>query len=211
MLADDHPVVREGLRRLLESQSGMQIAGEADDGLSAVALVRALQPDVLVLDLSMPLLGGLDVVKRLAHERAATRIVVLTVHEEAPHLRQLLEAGIAAYVLKRSAADDLIRAVRAAAADETFIDPALSGLLVSGYLEGAGASRDGEPSVLSAREREVLVHIARGFSNRETAEALSLSVKTVETYKARMCEKLGLRSRIEIVRYAMRRGWLASA
>ena len=235
VLADDHAVVREGVRHLVEAQPDMRVVGEAADGEAAWRAACALAPDVLVMDLSMPVLGGVEATERVRRDCPAVRVLALTVHEERDYLTRLLRAGAAGYVLKRAAAGELVRAVRAVAAGGTYIDPALAGAVVEGYLgsqgaqdsragrggrggaEGApgnapGGAPGGAPrATLSEREREVLLRVARGFSNKEVAAALGLSVKTVETYKARVAEKLELRSRVDIVRYAARQGWLGEA
>jgi DNA-binding NarL/FixJ family response regulator len=207
VLADDHAVVREGLKSLINGQSDMRVVGEAGDGDVACTVVASLRPDVVVLDISMPGVNGIAAAVRLRRESPGTRILALTVHEEREYVTQLLRAGAAGYVLKRAAADELVRAIRVVAGGGTYIDPSLAGSIVSGYLERID-QREPSESSLSARERQVLVRIAQGFSNKEIAAALGLSVKTVETYKVRMSEKLGLRSRVDIVRYAANQGWL---
>ena len=206
VLADDHAVVREGLKAVVNAQPDMRVVGEAADGEAACRLAKDLAPDVVVMDLSMPRLGGADATQRMRRECPDVKVLVLTVHEERLYLTQLLRAGAAGFVLKRAAAADLVRAVRTVAAGETYIDPSVAGAVVEGYLD-AEATRH-VAAVPSDRERQVIVQIARGFSNKEIAAALDLSIKTVETYKARVAEKLGLRSRVDIVRYAIRHGWL---
>ncbi|HEX8851042.1 MAG TPA: response regulator transcription factor [Gemmatimonadaceae bacterium] len=207
VLADDHEVVREGLKALVNAHADMRVVGEAANGEEAWRAAAALAPDVLVMDLSMPILTGAEATARIRRDCPAVKILALTVHEERLYLTQLLRAGASGYVLKRAAASELVRAVRAVAAGGTYIDPAVANELVAGYLDSEAG---GEPAhhTLSEREREVLVSIARGFSNKEIAGTLGLSVKTVETYKARVAEKLGLRSRVDIVRYASAQGWL---
>ncbi len=208
LLADDHPIVREGLKLLLNAQPDMRVVGEAADGESACRLADELDPDVIVIDLSMPVLNGAQATERLRRERPELRIVALTVHEEKLYLTQLLRAGASGYVLKRSAPADLVRAVRAVAAGEMYIDPSVAGTVIDGYLGTAANADQVQHEPLSEREREVLNRLSRGFSNKEIAAALGLSVKTVETYKARGVEKLGLKTRADIVRYATRHGWL---
>ena len=211
VLADDHAVVREGLKALVNSQPDMRVVGEAADGEAAWRAAKELAPDVLVMDLSMPLLGGAAATARVRRDCPGVRVLALTVHEERLYLTQLLRAGASGYVLKRAAAAELVRAVRVVAAGGTYIDPSLAGAMVEGYLDAQAAAGQPASDPLSEREREVLVRIARGFSNKEIATALGLSVKTVETYKGRMAEKLGLRSRVDIVRYAARQGWLGDS
>ena len=208
VLADDHAVVREGLKALVNAQPDMRVVGEAADGEAAWRMAKALLPDVLVIDLSMPVLGGAEATARVRRDCPSVKVLALTVHEEQLYLTQLLRAGASGYVLKRAAPLELVRAVRSVAAGGTYVDPSLTGTLVAGYLDAERAAEQPEHDALSDREREVLVRIARGFSNKEIAAELGLSVKTVETYKGRMSEKLGLRTRVEIVRYAAQRGWL---
>jgi DNA-binding NarL/FixJ family response regulator len=208
VLADDHPIVREGLKRLLEAQPDMHVVGEAADGEAAWHAAKTLAPDVLVMDLSMPVLAGAEATARVRRDCPGVKVLALTVHEERGYLTQLLRAGASGYVLKRAAAAELVHAVRTVAAGGTYVDPSLTGALVEGFLDAEAAADQSTHDVLSDREREVLLRIAQGFSNKEIASELALSVKTVETYKARVAEKLGLRSRVEIVRYAARQGWL---
>ena len=211
VLADDHAVVREGLKALVNAQPDMRVVGEAADGEAAWRAAKELLPDVLVIDLSMPVMGGADATARVRRDCPSVKVLALTVHEEQLYLTQLLRAGASGYVLKRAAAVELVRAVRSVAAGGTYVDPSLTERLVAGYLDAERAAELPEHDALSDREREVLVRIARGFSNKEIAAELGLSVKTVETYKARVAEKLGLRTRVDIVRYAAQRGWLGDA
>lgn len=203
-LADDHPVVRGGLRGLIESQPDMQVVGEAVDGEAAVREAVALRPDVVVMDISMPAMGGAEATARIRRECPDARVVVLTAHEDSGYLKQMLAAGAVGYVLKRSAADDLVRAVRGAAAGESYLDPAMSAR-VAAELTGTKAGTGAE---LSDREAEVLRLVAQGFLIKQIAGQLGVEGRTAETYKTRAMEKLGLRSRVDIVRYAAGRGWL---
>jgi DNA-binding NarL/FixJ family response regulator len=208
LLADDHAVVREGLKTLVNAQPDMEVVAEAGDGPGAVELCQQHDPDGAVVDISMPGLNGAEVTARLKRERPDRKVLALTVHEDRGDLWLMLEAGAAGYVLKRAAAAELIQAVRAVAAGGTYLDPSLAGSVVGSYVRTANGETPGGAE-LSDREAEVVRAIARGYSNKEIAGRLGLSVKTVETYKTRSLEKLGLRSRVDIVRYAVARGWLA--
>lgn len=206
VLADDHAVVREGLKAVVNSQPDMRVIGEAEDGEAAWRMAKELGPDVVVMDLSMPVLGGAEATVLVKRDCPKVKILALTVHEERSYLTQLLRAGASGYVLKRAAPTELVNAVRTVASGRTYIDPSVASTLVEGYLDAEEAAE--EPDILSDRERQVLVGIARGFSNKELAATYGLSVKTVETYKTRVAEKLGLRTRVDIVRYASKMGWL---
>ena len=208
LLADDHVVVREGLKMLVTAQPDMEVVGEAADGPAAVERCAELDPDVAVVDISMPGMSGAEVTTRLLKDRPERKVLALTVHEDRGYLKLMLEAGAAGYVLKRAAAAELIQAVRAVAAGGTYLDPSLAGTVVGPYVRPPDGAAPGVE--LSDREAEVVRLIAQGYSNKEIAARLTLSVKTVETYKSRSLEKLGLRSRVDIVRYANLRGWLAA-
>ena len=205
VLADDHPIVLAGVRALLGETSDMEVVGHATNGLAALELIVVTAPDVAVVDISMPGLNGIELARRVARDCPAVRLVALTVHEDQAYLQQMLAAGACGYLLKRSAAEELARAIRAVAAGGLFLDPAVAGkALASPVVPGAP-----DPvTALSPREEDVLRHTAQGLSNKEIGSRLEISTKTVETYKARAVEKLGLRSRSDIVRYAARRGWL---
>lgn len=207
-LADDHTMIREGLRVLINSQSDMEVVGDASNGKLAVQQIPHLQPDVAVLDISMPEMSGLQATEVLKKTLPRLKIIALTRHVDAGHLQQLLRAGAAGYILKQSAADELIRAIRAVVAGGTYLDPAVAGKAVSG-LTGRLSKRSVEKGdTLSDRETEVLRLIAWGYSNKEIASRFNLSVKTIEAHKANAMSKLELRSRIDIVRYAILRGWM---
>ena len=209
VLADDHGVVRAGLRALLESQPDMRVVGEAADGETAVALARELEPDVLVSDLSMPG-GGLETIREINGHNLRTKVLVLTVHAEERYLLPVLESGGSGYVRKSSAHTDLLSAIRTVARGEVFLDPAATKTLLQGYL---GRVRSGDEAdfqeILSDRERNVVRLTAEGYSAQQAADQLSLSVKTVETYRHRAMQKLGLTNRAELVQYALRAGLLA--
>ncbi len=209
VLADDHAVVREGLKSLIDAEPGMAVVGEAADGLTACERVLELRPDVVVMDVSMPGVGGAQAAERIKRECPGVKVLALTVHEDKGYLRQLLTAGAAGYVLKRAAPAELIRAIRTVAAGGVYLDPSLAGKVVRGFVRPTpGEDTAAGGGELSDREVEVVRLTAAGHSNKEIASRLDLSVKTVETYKARALEKLGLGTRADLVRYALQRGWL---
>lgn len=209
VLADDHPIVLAGIRTLLDADPKVELVGEATNGGEALPLIRTLAPQVAVVDVSMPGLNGLELTERVTGECPGTRVLVLTVHEDAAYVQPLLKAGARGYLLKRSAAEDLLRAVHAVAAGGVYLDPSIAGHAMGGPSAGtAGAPPVAGEEALSPRETETLRLIAQGFSNKEIARRIDVSVKSVETYKARAAEKLGLRTRAEIIRYGAAHGWL---
>lgn len=209
LLADDHAVVREGLKALINGHPDMEVVGEAADGRAVCSRATELCPDVVVMDVSMPFVNGVEATREVRHLRPEIKVLALTVHEERSYLRELMEAGAAGYVLKRSAAEDLVHALRVVARGDLYLDPSVTAVVL-GKLSRARL-QDSQRPELSERETEVLQLIARGHSNKEIAERLKLSVKTVETYKARSMEKLGLTGRADIVRFAVHQGWLRDA
>lgn len=207
LIADDHAIVREGIRMILDSQDDFDVVGEAQNGAEAVRLARDLHPMVVVLDISMPKMTGIEAIQVIKQALPKTHVLILTMHEEESYVFQLLRLGAAGYVLKRAAATDLVEAVRAAARGEAFLYPAVAQQVVRDYLDqmqrGDGRGRyDG----LTEREREVLVLIAEGRTNQQIAEKLSISVKTVQTHRAHLMDKLDLHDRSLLVRYAVRKG-----
>jgi two-component system, NarL family, response regulator NreC len=208
LLADDHKIVREGLRTLINSQPDMQVVGEAANGREVLIKARELKPDVVVMDLSMPELNGLQATERLKAERPEMKVVALTAHEDESYLRQLCKVGAAGYVLKRSAGDELVKAIGTVAKGGVHYEASLASKALAKQVTGPSAKGESHASELSEREKEVLIMLAWGYSNKEIAGRLKLSVKTVETYKVRIGEKLDLRSRTEMVQYALRQGWL---
>jgi DNA-binding NarL/FixJ family response regulator len=208
-LADDHAVFRQGLAMLINAQPDMKVVGEAHDGQEVIQQVPPLQPDVVIMDVSMPTVDGAQATEHLKHACPTAKILALTAYEEGKRVRQLLQAGVSGYLLKRVAADELTHAIRTVAAGGMYLDSSIAGKVVEGYLhKSVPQDDDTEFSSLSVREADVLRLIAWGYSNKEIAAHRGLSVKTVETYKARLMEKLHLRSRVDIVRYAVRHGWL---
>jgi DNA-binding NarL/FixJ family response regulator len=207
-LADDHVVVRAGLKTLVNAQSDMIVVGEASDGQATLEQTRDCAAEVVIMDISMPQLNGAAATALLRQQCPNIKVLALSVHEDTGYLRKLLEAGASGYVLKRSAADILIQAIRMVAAGGVYLDPAIAGKIVGSLLGKAVVVGDVAAAELSERETDVVRLIAQGYSNKEIATLLNLSVKTVETYKARAMEKIGLDSRVAIVRYALQRGWL---
>jgi DNA-binding NarL/FixJ family response regulator len=206
LLVDDHVVVREGLRALLASDPRFEIVGEAAEGDGAISAANSLNPDVVVMDVSLPGMNGVQATRQLKLRQPDVRVVALTVHEEGGYLRSLLDAGASGYVLKRSAASELVRALHVVGDGGTYLDPGMAGQLVGKLVRNAPHA--GPAPGLSDREREVVRLVARGYSNKEIASKLEVSVKTVETYRYRAVEKLGLRGRADLVRYAIEQGWL---
>jgi DNA-binding NarL/FixJ family response regulator len=206
ILADDHAVVREGLKALISSQPGMAVVGEAADGQATCELVEQVRPDVAVVDVSMPALSGGQAADRLRRTCPEVKLVALTVHEDRGYLRRLLAVGASGYILKRTAPEELIRAIRMVAGGGVYLDPALAGKVVGGFVHRP--DWEGAAPNLSEREEAVARLTAQGYGNKEIAARLDVSTKTVETYKARALEKLGLHSRADLVRYAVDCGWL---
>lgn len=208
ILADDHQMMREGLRLLVNSQADMEVVGEAENGQAAVELAQKLQPDVVVMDISMPEMNGLKATQRLKRLCPNIKILTLTRHTDDGYLQQLLQSGTSGYVLKQSASEELVRAIRLIAAGQTYLDPAVTGQVI-GNIYGQRTVRGSSVGKnLSAREEEVLRLIAWGFLSKEIAGRLNISVKTVDAHKINAMTKLGMKSRIDIVRYALLQGWL---
>jgi DNA-binding NarL/FixJ family response regulator len=209
VLADDHPIVLDGLRSLIRAEQDFEIVGEAASGLAALRTIRESQPDIAVLDISMPELNGIMLSRRLAAEMPVLRLLVLTLHEDRAYLNQALEAGVRGYVLKRSAVENLVQAIRAVMVGGLYIDPAIVGRVFDSKRASKRlAARKGVSPSLTDREADVLKLAALGFTNKEIASRLDVGVKSIETYKARGLEKLGLKTRAELVRYASGQGWL---
>jgi len=208
MLADDHETVREGLKMIVNAQDDMEVISVASDGLEAIAQAQQLLPDVLVMDISMPSLNGLKATQKLKELCPQVKVVTLSRHDGDGYVQQLLRAGASGYVLKQSASTELLHAIRAVAAGGKYLDPKLAAKVIDTYTGRPNGPRSPAKVNLSDRESEVLRDIARGYSNKEIAARLELSVKTIEVHKANAMRKLNLRSRIELVRYAMFQGWL---
>ena len=208
VIADDHAILRDGLAMLIGAQADMEVVGQASDGREAVRLAKSLHPDIIVMDVSMPELGGAEAAEQIRDACPEVRVLALTRHADQGYLRRLMQAGASGYVLKKSAADALIDALRVVASGGTYLEPTLAGAVIERALGAPGRIRL-DRDMLTLREEEVLRWIAWGRSNKEIAASLAISIKTVESYKATATHKLGLRSRSEIMRYALSRGWLA--
>jgi len=214
LVVDDHPVVRAGLRTLLDAQEDMQVVGEADDGRAAVEQAIELEPDVVVMDITMKGMGGLEATQEITRRLPHTKVLILTMHENEEYLRQTLEAGATGYVLKQAVDTELVVAIHAVHRGEVFLYSSFSRILLGDLAQpdepGRSPSEVDSYERLSQREREVLRLVALGHTNQEIADQLYLSIKTVETYRSRVMDKLNLRSRSALVRYALKRGLLDS-
>ena len=204
-IADDHVLVREGLRLIIETQSDMEVVGEASDGQEAWTRIVELRPDVALLDVSMPLLNGAQTTERLRFNCPEIKVLAVSAYGDEAHIRQLLASGASGYVLKKAASQELANAIRVVASGGVHLDPQIAGQVVGGFVSQSGNENDGG---LSAREMEVMQLVAYGHTNKEIAAKLHLSVKTVEGNKTRINEKLRIKTRADVVRYALRRGWL---
>ena len=208
ILAEDHETIRDGLKLLVNSRSDMEVIGEADNGRKALQLADEFSPDVVVMDISMPELNGLQATKKLKDKCPKVNVLILTRHTEPGYLQELLQAGASGYVLKQSKSEELIRAILAVAAGQTYLDPAVTERAVTQLRESGQDTRKVHNANLTAREADVLRLIALGYVNKEVAARLNLSVKTVEAHKSNAMSKMGMRSRVDIVRYAILQDWL---
>jgi DNA-binding NarL/FixJ family response regulator len=209
VLADDHPIVLDGLRNLIRAEEDFEVVGEATSGLSVLKAIRDKRPDIAVLDISMPEINGIVLCRRLAAEMPELKVLVLTLHEDRAYVNQALEAGARAYILKRSAVENLVDGIRTVVLGGTYLDPAIAGRLFNGKRANNKPAQGSRAApALTDREGEVLKMAALGFTNKEIAARLDVGVKSVETYKARGLDKLALKSRAELVRYASAEGWL---
>ncbi|MBI2874304.1 MAG: response regulator transcription factor, partial [Firmicutes bacterium] len=207
LIADDHTIVRQGIRLVLEGQAELNVVGEAQNGREAVQKARELKPDVVIMDVSMPELNGFEATRQIKAELPETQVVALTVHDEKEYVFRLLDAGVSGYVLKEAAGSDLVSAIRAVRRGDSFLDPSVAKAVVEEYIrrERGGERREGRET-LTDREEEILRMIAEGKTNQEIADLLHLSVKTVQTHRANIMEKLDLHSGIDLVKYAIKKG-----
>src|SRR5215469_6911495 len=207
LLADDHEIVRNGLRAVLHAQKDCEVVGEAADGRQAIALVKELNPDIVILDISMPLLNGLEATRQILKIRPQTKVLILTMHESDPLIRDVLDAGARGYILKTDAGRDLVTAVESLRRNKTFFTSRVSQMILDGFLKGDSRPSDSDSSGgirLTPRQREIVQLLAEGKSSKEVAVALDLSVKTAETHRANIMRKLDCHSVSEVVRYAIR-------
>jgi DNA-binding NarL/FixJ family response regulator len=207
LLAEDHTIVRKGLLALLDSEAGIEVIGEAQDGREAVARAEQLRPDVVLMDITMPVLNGLEATRQIKKRFPEVKVLILTVHSDDEYIRQILRAGASGYLVKQAAPHELISAIEAIQRGESYLSPSVSKKVVDGYVQySAGAEEEDSYERLTGREREVLQLIAEGSSTRDIAQMLDLSVKTAETHRARIMDKLDIHSTAELTQYAIRKG-----
>ena len=209
-VADDHPIVLAGLTMLIRAEADLEMVGEATSGPDALQLIRDTGPDIAILDISLPLMNGIQIARQLAADCPSVGIIVLTQHEDRAYLSQALDSGARGYVLKKSTAQCLVNAIRGVLVGGLYVDPAMAAHLFLPMGKPATSKAAGKPIALAPRETEVLRLVATGLTAKAVAKQLDLSLSSIETYKTRAAEKLGLKTRAEIVRYASAQGWLAS-
>jgi DNA-binding NarL/FixJ family response regulator len=204
LLADDHTILRDGIRALLEDEPDMIVVGEAEDGRTAVKLACQLKPDVVLMDIAMPLLNGLEATRQIKHDCPQVKVLILTMHENEEYIRQVLASGAMGYILKDAAAHELLDAIHAVHRGEAVLSPAITRLVIENYLRWGDLQLD-STNGLSPREREVLQLIAEGYSNKQIAEILSISIKTVQAHRMNLMAKLDLHDRADLIKYAIQR------
>ncbi len=205
LLADDHTILRDGIRALLVDQADIEVIGEAEDGLSTVKMVGKLKPDVVIMDIAMPLLNGLEATRQIQRDYPQVKVLILTMHDNEEYIRQVLAAGALGYVLKDAAAHDLLGAIRAVHRGEAVLSPAITRLVIEDYLRWGDIRPADTSNGLTPREREILQLIAEGYTNKEIAEILSLSVKTIQSHRSNLMGKLDLHDRGELIKYAIQK------
>ena len=209
LLADDHQIVRAGLRMLFQAESDMEIVGEVDTGEDALRAVGELKPDVVIMDVAMPGMSGIEATRRIKEISPDTAVLAVTMHEDEQYFFEMLNAGASGYVPKRAAPDDLVSAIRVVSQGEVFLYPSLAKYLVKDFLHRVESGGVPAGEELTPREREVLTYIAEGYTNREIADALVISVKTVDRHRENIMRKLNLHSRVELVKYAIEKGLIS--
>lgn len=211
LLVDDHPIVRSGLRMLFLSEPSMTIVGEASSGQEAIEAVQRLHPDVVIMDVSMPGMNGIEATRRIKAAHPETAVLALTMYEDEQYFFEMLNAGASGYIPKRAAPDDLVSAIKVVAEGNVFLYSTLARFLMRDMAERAAAEPEESEEVLTAREREVLTCIAEGLTNREIAETLVISIKTVERHRENIMAKLDMHNRVELVKYAIKKGLIAES
>lgn len=205
LLADDHTILREGIRSLLEDEPDMEVVGEAEDGITVVKFAETLNPDVILMDLAMPLLNGLEATRQIRKNNPQAKILILTMHENEEYIRQVLAAGAMGYILKDAAARELLGAIRSVYKGEVVLSPAITRLIVSDYLRWGDLSTQDTSDGLTDRERQILQLIAEGYTNKQIAEILTISIKTVQAHRLNLMKKLDLHDRGELIKYAIQK------
>lgn len=205
LLADDHTILRDGIRSLIEDEPDMEVVGEAEDGITVVKLADSLRPDVILMDLAMPLLNGLEATRQIRKNNPHAKILILTMHENEEYIRQVLAAGAMGYILKDAAARELLGAIRAVNKGEVVLSPAITRLIVTDYLRWGDLSPQDSTDGLTDRERQILQLIAEGYTNKQIADILSISIKTVQAHRLNLMKKLDLHDRGELIKYAIQK------
>lgn len=205
VLADDHTILRDGIRALLEDQSDMLVVGEAEDGRQTVQLTHELRPEIVLMDIGMPLLNGLEATRQIKRDHPDIQVLVLTMHENEEYIREVLAAGASGYVLKQAAASELVAAIRAVHRGEAVLSPVITRVVIQDYLRSEAAQPVTASNELTSREREVLQLIAEGHTSKEIAEMLYLSVKTVQAHRTSLMQKLDLHDRGDLIKYAIQK------